>query len=205
MPLPPASDACPQRAGVYFVDPNKDFDEGRPCDCSWTEKWPCGADDASRCWSECCGHSGNGLPEGYVPGDILRSDRTEAVTYYAYRATNKDDFPIENVNLANLEGIMMYLQHEVISQDGKGSYRKFNIDRIRRYRISMKSTTQVLSLKPTDVNWPTGVKPQYTTFSAFDWGQIAQRNSGLPSVGCGSTEIRRWGIYDNQAYGDNVR
>lgn len=142
------------------------------------------------------------LPTGYIPGGILDSDKPEAVTFYAYRATNADDFPPENVNLANLEGILMYLQHEVT--DGKG-YRKFNIDRIRRYRISMKPTKEAFQMTGTGTNWPRQVRPQYTTFSAFDWGQIARNAGGLPSVGCGSTEIRKWGIYAGQQYGENVR
>lgn len=201
-PLPPASDSCPQRAGVYPVDPNADFDAGRACDCSWTKKWPCGASDASRCWNECCAHKVTPLPRDYVPGGILRSDKPEAITYYAYRATNADSVPAENINLANLEGIMMYLHHEVI-WDEKGSRRKFGIDRVRRYRVSMKPTRDAFNGRGGR-GWPQDVRPQYTTFSAFDYGMMANPARGVPSVGCGSSEIRGWGVYSGQTYGENV-
>ena len=209
-PLPPSSDGCPQRAGLYPHDGDyKDFDDGKACDCSWTEKWPCGASDASRCWNECCGHTGVGLPHDYVPGGVLRSTKPEAVIYYAYRATSGDEFPIENVNLANLEGVLMYLNHEVIRNDGKdASGRKFGIDRIRRYRIAMKSTQQAFAQTGDNPLYPRDVRPQFTKYSAFDYGQISGAGKnfpGLPSVGCGSKEIKGWGqTYQGQAYGDNV-
>ena len=206
LPLPPASDGCPQRAGVHFFERTADFDADRECDCSWTQKWPCGASDASRCWNECCAHktgptTGGPLPPDYVAGGILKSNKPEAMIYYGYRAANGDKYSMENVNLANLEGVVMYLHHEVIW--GSGNTRKFGIDRINRYRIAMKSTKAAFNAAGGP-GWPRDVRPQFANFAAFDYGKIASNAGTLPSVGCSSTGIRHWGVYDKQAYGENV-
>ena len=122
--------------------------------------------------------------------------------YYGYRAASSDEYPMENVNLANLEGVVMYLHHEVIW--GDGNTRKFNIDRINRYRIAMKSTRAAFNA-PGGPGWPQDVRPQFARFAAFDYGQIGWNNpSTLPSVGCDSAGIRKWGVYNKQAYGENV-
>ena len=35
------------------------------------------------------------------------------LNYYLYRAANDENYKLENVNLANLPGVLTYLHHEV--------------------------------------------------------------------------------------------
>lgn len=117
-------------------------------------------------------------------------------TFYAYRAVNDDNYHVENVNMANLEGAMLYLHHEVVF----GGWRKFGINRIRRYRVTVKSTVDAFA--QTAPGLPRGVRPQFMKFTAFDWGQIAYHPPGLPSVGCTSADI--YNNFYKHAYGENV-
>ena len=48
-----------------------------------------------------------GLPCDCTLGGIPKSDKPEAMIYYGYRAASSDEYPMENVNLANLEGVVM--------------------------------------------------------------------------------------------------
>ena len=46
---------------------------------------------------------------------LLRPSNGELMEFMMYRAQNDEDYPLENVNAGNLEGIMWYLQNEVLS------------------------------------------------------------------------------------------
>lgn len=56
-------------------------------------------------------------------------------TFYVYRAQGDASYPPKNVNAANLEGVMWYLQHEVVTQTPP----KFGIKRILRYKVTTKA------------------------------------------------------------------
>lgn len=73
-----------------------------------------------------------------------------------YRAVNEQKYPPENVNTGNLEGVLWYLQHEVIT----GKVPKFGITRIVRYLVKTKAPQ---ALFQTGMNF--GVR------YAFDSGQ----------------------------------
>ena len=115
------------------------------------------------------------------------------MSFYAYRASNRHEYHLENANLASLEGVLAYLSQEVVGQDGKWSERKFGIDRIKRYRITMKSTRE--AFRTREAGWPSslpaGVRPQFMRYVAFDFGKIAWKPPGLPSVGCANSEVSR--------------
>lgn len=75
---------------------------------------------------------------------LFQMSAGEVLTFHAYRAQNDAMYPIENVNLGNLAGIMWYLQNEVVS-GAYGPGIKFGITRLRRVKISTKATQPLLN------------------------------------------------------------
>jgi len=63
-------------------------------------------------------------------------------TFYLYRSMGDNDYPMENVNAANLGGVLWYLHNEVVNT----AYRKFGITRIIRFKVSMTATDRLASL-----------------------------------------------------------
>lgn len=59
--------------------------------------------------------------------------------FVMYRAQNDADYELENVNAGNLEGIMWYLQNEVLS-GVYGPGPKFGITRILRIKVQVRAT-----------------------------------------------------------------
>lgn len=64
--------------------------------------------------------------------------------FYMYRAQNSTDAPLENVNAANLAGVMWQLHNEVISADGP--FRTDRITRIVQYRVCTRPTWEYWNL-----------------------------------------------------------
>jgi len=58
-------------------------------------------------------------------------------SFYIYRATSGKEFPIENVNAANAQGVMWYLHNEVV----RYVPRRFGIDRIVRFKVQYRAPT----------------------------------------------------------------
>mmetsp|Transcript_84101 Transcript_84101/g.243093 ORF Transcript_84101/g.243093 Transcript_84101/m.243093 type:complete len:690 (+) Transcript_84101:84-2153(+) len=79
------------------------------------------------------------------------------MTFYVYRAQSDDNYPPENVNAADLAGVMAYLHNEVIG----AVPRKFGITRILRYKITMQNTQAFYD----------AFQKQFGPFVAFDAGQ----------------------------------
>jgi len=82
-------------------------------------------------------------------------------SFYMYRAQGDDDYPIENVNMADLAGVMWYLHREVIGS----TPRKFKIKRIMRYSVTMKVTQDYFDAHPK----------QFAPFVAYDSGSAIGR------------------------------
>eukprot|EP00434_Breviolum_minutum_P016247 symbB.v1.2.014318.t1/scaffold1020.1/size145545/6 len=59
----------------------------------------------------------------------------DMTTFYMYRAQSDSDYDFENVNAANLAGLMWYLEHEVVFAQCP---RHYNITRILRFKVSIK-------------------------------------------------------------------
>mmetsp|Transcript_3813 Transcript_3813/g.10852 ORF Transcript_3813/g.10852 Transcript_3813/m.10852 type:complete len:366 (+) Transcript_3813:43-1140(+) len=86
--------------------------------------------------------------------DTRRPVRT---TFYMYRAQGDRDYPFENVNAADLPGVMWYLHNEVIP----GTPRKYNVTRILRYKVTTMPTREQFEQAHT----------QFAAFVAFDNGK----------------------------------
>mmetsp|Transcript_114939 Transcript_114939/g.245421 ORF Transcript_114939/g.245421 Transcript_114939/m.245421 type:complete len:502 (-) Transcript_114939:61-1566(-) len=73
----------------------------------------------------------------YHPGNyqLMQSSNAPLYTFYVYRAASSSDYPMSNVNAANLVGVMWYLHNEVV----KWTPRKFHIVRIKRYKVQTRA------------------------------------------------------------------
>ena len=138
--------------------------------------------------------------------------RTHTLMMYRAVASDGEKYHMENVNLASLAGVLAYVHHEVICNGGCPE-RKFKINHIQRYRVTMKSTwaaydacathpgTCEYSPEPWGALSVADGSPghQFMRFVAFDEGQRAWDPPGLPSVGCSTHEIKH--TFYNHGYG----
>ncbi|CAK0818296.1 unnamed protein product, partial [Prorocentrum cordatum] len=60
------------------------------------------------------------------------------ISFYLYRASGDTNYPLENVNVGNLAGVLWYLHNEIVVSP----MRKYNIDRIKRFKIRMKPVVE---------------------------------------------------------------
>jgi len=88
------------------------------------------------------------------------------MTFYMYRAQGEDDYPLENVNAADLAGLMWYLHNEVVV----AAPRKFGITRILRYKTTVQNTQEFYDTRAK----------QFAPFFAFD-------SAKCTAPDCGST------------------
>jgi len=83
---------------------------------------------------------------------------TKEFSFYLYRAQDNQHFgKDENINAANLAGVLWYLHHEVVME----CPRKFGITRIRRLLVTMRNTCDLYKDR----------KSQFGPYSAFDSGR----------------------------------
>jgi len=86
------------------------------------------------------------------------------VTFYIYRAQSAAKYPLENVDAADLAGVLWYLHHEVIP----ATPRKYHIDRIRRHKIRYKATQEFWNVHHSD----------FAPFFAYDGGRCTTPECG---------------------------
>eukprot|EP00429_Kryptoperidinium_foliaceum_P019836 CAMPEP_0176037966 /NCGR_PEP_ID=MMETSP0120_2-20121206/18812_1 /TAXON_ID=160619 /ORGANISM="Kryptoperidinium foliaceum, Strain CCMP 1326" /LENGTH=462 /DNA_ID=CAMNT_0017371357 /DNA_START=77 /DNA_END=1465 /DNA_ORIENTATION=- len=65
------------------------------------------------------------------------------LTFYMYRAQADNNYPLENVNMGTLGGMMWYLHNEIVSciYDDCDQVRHFGIHRITRWKVKTRATT----------------------------------------------------------------
>jgi len=78
------------------------------------------------------------------------------MTFYMYRAQDKENYEVMNNNLGNLAGVLWYLHHEVVPL----CPRHYGITRILRYKVTMKPTVEVFKAAP--------YRPTFGPFVAMD-------------------------------------
>mmetsp|Transcript_22659 Transcript_22659/g.57788 ORF Transcript_22659/g.57788 Transcript_22659/m.57788 type:complete len:408 (-) Transcript_22659:129-1352(-) len=67
--------------------------------------------------------------------ELVANSEAPLFTFYVYRVMSNETYEPQNVNVANLAGVMWYLHNEVVIE----TPRKFNIMRIMRYKIQTKA------------------------------------------------------------------
>lgn len=78
------------------------------------------------------------------------------LTFYMYRAQSDQDYPLENVNAADLPGVMWYLHNEILVSQPL----KYNVTRILRFKVTMKNTQKMFEAYNT----------QFAPYVAYDGG-----------------------------------
>lgn len=86
------------------------------------------------------------------------------MSFYMYRAQSDEDYPMENVNMGDLAGVMWYLHNEVMVS----TPRKYNATRLMRFRVTMRTTPESYAQ----------VQNQFGQFTAFDSGRCTVPNCG---------------------------
>lgn len=113
------------------------------------------------------------------------------VQFYDYRASDNESYPFGNCDGASAMGVIGYLHHEVVglvepSKDGSWiPVRKFGIDRIHRFLITMKNPPPVFESK----------KGQFGPWNPFDSAACSSTDPSGDDAGC----RKRW-----EQYGYNV-
>jgi len=81
-----------------------------------------------------------GCPIGSIDngnGECVKPPIPQLLSFYFYRAKSADMYADTNVNGGNLAGVMWYIHNEVMASSCP---RKYSIDRIQRYKLTMKAT-----------------------------------------------------------------
>jgi len=132
-----------------------------------------------------------GLYFSPVPS-LLQPSPAPTHTFYVYRAQSGPPYyKNENVNVASIGGVLWYLHNECIftctgegflAKAGKLGDRKFGIDRIRRFKLTMKATAPLKAKTGRD----------FSVLKSFDAGENTgpHRNAnGKFGVGTGKMSI----------------
>jgi len=97
---------------------------------------------------------------------------TKEFQFYLYRAQGNDHYKDENINAANLAGVLYYLHHEVVMM----CPRKFGVTRIRRLKVTMRNTCDLYKDRTT----------QFGPYSAFDRGACGTKDCSKVYTSFGS-------------------
>ncbi|CAJ1441563.1 unnamed protein product [Effrenium voratum] len=126
-----------QQCGGYDEDTKTNW-TGKPCCYAG---FTCA--EKSAFFSQCKPTDKNSSFLPYEPTKALEEPSDAPLyTFYVYRAASENDDFVENINVGNLAGTLWYLHNEVVWVRP----RKFNIDKIIRYKITTKATTPLKEL-----------------------------------------------------------
>jgi len=114
------------------------------------------------------------------------------MSFYVYRAQSNASYPLENVNVADLAGVLWYIHNEVVTS----TPRKYHIDRIKRFRISVRNTREFWNVH----------RRQFGPFLAFDAAKCTTVSEGRSTceecynqygfiVGCQPKDLQICGGY----------
>eukprot|EP00928_Gymnodinium_smaydae_P100171 TRINITY_DN9764_c0_g1_i1.p1 TRINITY_DN9764_c0_g1~~TRINITY_DN9764_c0_g1_i1.p1 ORF type:complete len:432 (-),score=49.28 TRINITY_DN9764_c0_g1_i1:136-1365(-) len=82
------------------------------------------------------------LPE--LPAKLPKPDyslpKAPVYEFYAYRAQSSKEYDLENVNMANIAGVMWYLHNEIVPDNCN---RRFDIRRILRVKVKTTATPEL--------------------------------------------------------------
>lgn len=147
-------------------------------DCNQLAGNCCPHDDGT--WLTCCGSQHTPMPSGSgTESPASKSEEgkggPQKLTFYTYRATHGNmnatavarwsfGLAAMSANMANAPGVLRYVHNEIIGKDVTPSVvppeceRKFGIDRIIRYKVTMKNTQEVYNV----------MQGQFAPFVALD-------------------------------------
>jgi hypothetical protein len=141
-----------------------------------------------------------GEVDGYLPGgsegalEDLPTGKDDAGCgsmreFYLYRAQSDAEYPEENVNAADLPGVLWYLHNEVVTQ----CPRKYEITRVLRFKVSMMPTAALQAQSKL-----------FSPYVAFDSGKCTVpgceqdwAETGF-TLGCQLSAAGAMGGYDGQ-------
>jgi len=90
------------------------------------------------------------------PAPLSPPSSPPSMTFYMYRAQDKENYEVMNNNLGNLAGVLWYLHHEVVPL----CPRHHHVTRILRYKVTMKPTQEVVKAA--------NYRPSFAPFVAMD-------------------------------------
>jgi len=105
------------------------------------------------------------------------------MSFYMYRAQSEAEYSLENINAADLSGVLWYLHNEIVIT----TPRKYGVRRILRLRVTMMNTVEVYQ----------ATHGQFGPFVAFDRGKCT-------AVGCSSVWDKYGFIVGCQLLGADV-
>lgn len=92
----------------------------------------------------------------------IKDEHPKQMTFYMYRAQGNADYPMANINMADLTGVMFYLHNEIVKYNTTPKTRVNGITRILRFLVTVTPASQLVKRKLP-----------FMPFVAFDSGRCS--------------------------------